>query len=106
MALRYPVIAGMFLLLNLIQSQFLQYLSREFLLSIYDEAKYGSITKRIQSMLKSEIDQEFNEAKEIRTGVFRAVARTYQNMTVREQLLVGLAAKGTVTLMSLIVIIP
>jgi hypothetical protein len=57
-------------------------------------------------MLKSEIDQQFNEAKEIRSGVFRAVARTYQNMTVREQLLVGLAAKGTVTLMSLIVIIP
>ena len=84
----------------------MQYIAREFLLSIYDEAKYGSITKRIQSMQKSEIDQQFNEAKEIRTGVYRAVARTYQNLTVREQLLVGLAAKGAVTLMSLIVIIP
>ena len=84
----------------------MQYLAREFLLSIYDEAKYGSITKRIQSMQKSEIDQQFNEAKEIRTGVYRAVARTYQNLTVREQLLVGLAAKAAVTLMSLIVIIP
>jgi hypothetical protein len=62
----------------------LQYLAREFLLSIYDEAKYGSITKRINSMLKSEIDQQFTEAKEVRTGVFRAVARTYQNLTVRE----------------------
>ncbi len=56
MVKRYPMIAGLFLLLSLIQSQFMQYIAREFLLSIYDEHKYGSITKRIEAMLKSEMD--------------------------------------------------
>jgi hypothetical protein len=57
-------------------------------------------------MIKSETDHQFEEAQEVRAGVFRAIARTYQKISVREQLLVGLGAKGIATIMSFIVIIP
>ena len=111
LAQKYPVILGLFLSVSLIQNQYLLFIAREFLLTIYDETKYQGVTKRVNNQQRRYSNAYQMNLTEVNTqqvsdSTFKTLNRTHMKLETKEQVQVSALGWLTISLISLVLLLP
>jgi hypothetical protein len=106
-----PTILGIFLSIALAQNQFLLFIAREFMLTLYDETYNKSVTKRVANTYRRysnalNINLNDQNTQHVNDGVDKTILRTYEKLKVKEQLRVSFIVWLFISVVGLILALP